>query len=113
MAKISTDEYLLKLVPSFTVFNIVEKYAIDNNKSGTFGKDDASDIFYYGAYVANTELSLYRAMFKILDTDNSEILPNDDTYFKKILANGEIIYIISSDKPISFNSNCTMIGVGY
>lgn len=111
---INVDKYFLKIAPDFSVFNLAEKYFIDNNISG-----GESKLFYLNEnYTKNTEIvtTFKRAMFR-MDCDCELSKSNDSTFSKRKFSIGEndtvFVCISTTDKFIKFkiDKDCRIVGV--
>ena len=70
-------EYFRKLVPDPIIFTEVEKYAIQNNKSGLFNK-----IFFYDSCTGEIDTGLYRGFYKIY-SDSCELVNVESSDYEK------------------------------
>lgn len=114
---IDKKQYLLKLAPHFSVFDIAEKF-----KNST---DAASPFFYQDITSTSTlDTNFKRAMIKILPISmvkSIEILGSEPVYESFSTANDEKIFIViaAGDETVSFKVNkddskkVTVIGVGF
>lgn len=91
-------EYLLKLIPSTTVIDEIERYAILNNKSGVFSfNDESPKLFFYTDENSknNYNTGFKRAIFRVYS----------DTYRKAFIGfkknDDEHVYVQTKDNSIS------------
>lgn len=115
-ADLTQQEYLFKLVPDFGVFDIAEKYFIDNNKINTVEK-----LFFYGTSIGSDKSKIDFRRFIIKSIGNPGIIPENkepSDYFKKSYTIGEYTYTIIIDEClksggfiVSSSTNSNVIGV--
>lgn len=113
------DEYFLKLIPDFSVFDLVEKYYIDNNTS-----EGTNNLFYYknfGSDDTTISTEFYRAIFKIIGIiglNKFDITPPEDYIVRHYIINGDLyLIVISNNSTIELSDSTfkekTIIGVAF
>lgn len=102
-------QYLFKLVPDFSVFDIAEKYFIDNNKMNLVDK-----LFFYGINISNIDFR----RFIVKSKEEITVIPTESgEYFIKSYKIGECIYTIVIDECFKSggfsvsSANSNVIGV--
>jgi hypothetical protein len=128
----TVQDYLLKLAPDFSIFEMVEKYFYDNNLSNGILKT----IFLYDEPSSNFKITTFhRAMFKVhtsgtvittnLANDEYSVIPYKTNQIIVTLGNSpssddfpinEYIILAWGDSPIQINSNDTIdliLGVAF
>jgi len=105
-----SDKYFLKIAPDFSVFNIAEKYMVENEKDGE------DKLFFFNRHTKDVKTSFRRGMFKI-DNFNAEVDVKTEISYK-IFEVGDsliVIFISTMDEPIEFSLNLEsrVIGVTF
>jgi hypothetical protein len=112
------QDYFIKLAPDFSVFDMFEKYYIDNNLTDEIIKD----VFFYKyrnfSFINNlytVTIPFFRGMFFILTTGDITLGGNDDEHTIFPYKEGYIIIAIK-DEPIKIESASDidlLIGVAF
>lgn len=110
--KLDLDKYFIKLIPDFSVFDIVEKDYIDNNIEGN------NKLFFYAPkdITEEKDTNFYRAIFKIVNKNEKLNLQSKEIIYQEYIINSDlyIIAISRGKETIKLNNiNNKVIGVAF
>lgn len=84
------DEYLFRLIPDLSVFDLAEKNRFYNG-------DTAEPLFSFFDMVINVNSNFYRALFRIDNKDAKISGINEDTFYYEFISDGRKYLIMIND----------------